>query len=349
MCLYTRNKQPRVAKKDIRVLKYLRERNGKYYGPYQETPVKLDKLIVAKPNKPQLRSIGSDKFNNNLYELAGGAIHAKLYERSGYGNTKKVAIIPAGSKYWLDSFGREIAATKMIVTEEDGENYEFDSQLGFEILEDAPEENGVKVADYMLEDGTFVHPSKELAGTAPVGRVVGFKKGKPIVASLDILKEMWDTSCDSKVDEYYLLLDEALKKDKDGISKMRAYKKKREDRFHALNACLDYHAENGEEWYMPTLSDMIIMLNNLLYLNAAIAITGIGTVIDGEEMFWTCSEHLSDFSWICYLHCGNMGCYEVSKIRSHSVIPFFASFSTQISTLSKFVRLYLPLLKHRGE
>lgn len=51
MCLYIRDKNPRIAKEDIVVLKYLRKENEQFYSPYQNTPVTLGKVLVASPSK----------------------------------------------------------------------------------------------------------------------------------------------------------------------------------------------------------------------------------------------------------------------------------------------------------
>ena len=54
MCLFIRDKEPQVAKRDIVVLKYLLEINGEYSSPCQGTPVTLGKLMVAQPDTPNI-------------------------------------------------------------------------------------------------------------------------------------------------------------------------------------------------------------------------------------------------------------------------------------------------------
>ena len=47
MCLYIGKNLPLVAEKDIVVYKYVDGDNGKYRTPYQDTPVTLNKTLVA--------------------------------------------------------------------------------------------------------------------------------------------------------------------------------------------------------------------------------------------------------------------------------------------------------------
>ena len=326
MCLYMREKQPRVAKRDIRVLKCLDVEDGRFTSPSQNTPVTLGELMIAKPDTPDISEYDKDMFGYNRFSLAGGAIHAKLYEKPDYGNTSREAIIPAGTEYWLDSFGREIAATKMIIQDKENDDYEHDKEFALEILQSAPVEKGIRLADYMLSSGTFIHP-ENLGKKAKdvIGRVVGFRKGNPLIAAIELYSEQWDPKYNSQVGKFYDTSEEALKKDTDGISKMRKYKENRNENLKAFNYCADYRADKKEEWYFPTLADVTTMLNNTLYINAAVALTGVGEMID-DRWFWTSSGYSSGYSWGCYLCHAQVGCYWGYKLYRGSVVPFFASF-----------------------
>ena len=327
MCLYMREMQPRVAKRDIRVLKCLDESNGCFSSPSQGTPITLGELMTAKPDAPDISKYDKDRFGYDRFSLAGGAIHAKLYESPDYGNTSREAIIPAGTEYWLDSFGREIAARQMIIQEKKNDSYEHDKDFALDILESAPTEKGIRIADYMLSSGSFVHPEKlDKKAKDVIGRVVGFRKGKPLIASIEYGCDAWDTKYDSKVGKQFSDSDEAIKKDADGISKMRKYKEKRNENLKALNYCADYRADKKEEWYMPNPDEMTTMLNNTLYLNAAVALTGIGSMID-DRWFWTSSEGSSGYSWYCGLGDDRVCCGWYGKRCRGSIVPFFASFT----------------------
>mgnify|MGYP007013962585 CR=1 FL=1 len=67
MCLYIRDKQPRVAKRDIVVLKYLnKDDENRFSSPWQETPVTLGELMVAQPDAPDINYECKDRHLNFL-------------------------------------------------------------------------------------------------------------------------------------------------------------------------------------------------------------------------------------------------------------------------------------------
>ena len=99
MCLYIRDKQPRVAKRDIVVLKYLKQDGKRYESPCQGTPVALGKLIVAQPDTPYIGNECKDLYDREIFSMGGGVIHAKLSESNGHGNYCAKAIIPKGTEY----------------------------------------------------------------------------------------------------------------------------------------------------------------------------------------------------------------------------------------------------------
>ena len=61
-----------------------------------------------------------------------------------------------------------------------------------EILENASEVNGIRIADYLLENGEFAKPQKGLSEDDVVGIVVGFHNEKPIIASLKFFTGVFD-------------------------------------------------------------------------------------------------------------------------------------------------------------
>jgi hypothetical protein len=122
MCLYTRSRQPKVAKRDFVVLKYLNKTKDEFKSPCQGTPVKLGETMIPHTSTPDIKREGADGFKNEIFSLTGGAIHAKLSENGDYGNYCAKAIIPKGARYWIDSFGTEIAASEMIITKIEGSN-----------------------------------------------------------------------------------------------------------------------------------------------------------------------------------------------------------------------------------
>lgn len=322
MCLYIRDKQPRVAKRDIVVLKYLKQVGKKYESPCQGTPVTLGKLMVAQPGTPCISYKGIDHYSRGIYSMGGGVIHAKLSESDDYGNYCAKAIIPKGTEYWIDSFGTEIAARQMLITKEEGSNESVDIQLFEEILGSAPEKNGIRVGDYYMIDNSFVHPTKRIAKTKVRGIVCGFyKDGSPIICALEMFREVWDTDSNSEIIEGVMELF-------DGREVTAQYKKQikgnDKERFGAFERCINYRKDKKEDWYFGSFGETMTMLDNAAYLNAARNITGLGFIINTDCWYWSCSEFGPYVSWGCCLDGGKV-CYDwSSKDYAGSFVPFYA-------------------------
>ena len=337
MCLYIRDKQPRVAKRDIVVLKYLKQVGKRYESPCQGTPVTLGKLMVAQPDTPYISYECKDLYGREISSMGGGVIHAKLSESDDYGNYCAKAIIPKGTEYWIDPFGTEIAARQMLITEEKGSNESVDTQLFKEILESAPEKNGIRVGDYQMIDDSFVHPTKRIAKTKVRGIVCGFyEDGSPIICALEMFREVWDTDRDSKIGEHTSW--EKAMKLFNGREVTAQYKKqikgKDKERFGAFERCINYRKDKKEDWYFGSLGETMTMLDNAAYLNAAHNITGLGFIINTDYWYWSCSECGSDGSWDCGLFRGRVGCYWDCKDYTGSIVPFYASTQAKKKSLS---------------
>ena len=318
MCLYFRKGMPKVAKRHIICLKYLRREDDRYFSPCQGTPVTLNEKMVATPSKPQEAYELTDDYGNEVRSLNGGVIHAKLLKNSGYGNCCVKAIIPKGTKYWVDPFGTEIAAKEMIVTSEKGSDAVLDDSFAKDILEDAPEVNGIRVGDYLLESGNYAHPSKRVKKA--VGIVAGFNPdGEPLIAALDRFYEQWGAY--DVLDKTYSV-SEACK-----LFNGREVTQKAKEKLYnypAFKVCVEYGNE-GDEWYMPALGEMTTMLNNAIYLNAAHTITDLGFAITTQYWFWSCSEDDSRGSLGCGLGRDRVGCGWRYKDCRRRIVPFLAS------------------------
>lgn len=328
MCLYIRDKKPQVAKKDIVVLKYLKQVDGRYESPCQGTPVTLGKLMVAQPDTPHISYECKDLYDRELSSMGGGVIHAKLSESDDYGNYCAKAIIPKGTEYWIDPFGTEIAARQMLITEEKGSNESADIQLFKEILESAPEKNGIRVGDYQMIDDSFVRPTKRIAKTKVRGIVCGFyEDGSPIICALEMFREVWDTDHNSKIEEH-TSWGKAMKLF-NGREVTAQYKKqikgKDKERFGAFERCINYRKDKKEDWYFGSLGETMTMLDNAVYLNAAHMITGLGFIINTNYWYWSCSGSDSGGSWGCGLGSGRVGCCWGYKGCTCSFVPFYAS------------------------
>lgn len=334
MCLYLREKQPRVAKKDITVLKYVKLCDKGITSPYQHTKIPVNEVMTAYPKKEDMESCGTDLLGNNVYSLSGGVIHAKLI-KGGFSECEgRKAIIPAGTEYWVSVRGDEIAARFMIVTDinwNKGDNKVSES-LFEEILENAPEVNGVRIGDYLLENGDYIRPRKGLSEDKVVGIVAGFHDGEPLIAALTFFVGAYDRLYNSKFGEYYNSNKDAIKAF-NGRSITKKYKEgDRDSRFEAFEACINYRKDKEEEWYSGAAGEVATMLDNCIYLNAAHQITGLGFVI-GDEWYHSCSERGYNGSWYCGYngswYCGLSGdgvnCGWGGKRLRGSIVPFLAS------------------------
>lgn len=330
MCLYIRDKQPRVAKRDIVVLKYLNQVGRRYESPCQGTPVTLGKLMVAQPDTHYISYECRDLYDRKIYSIGGGVIHAKLSENDDYSNYCAKAIIPKGTEYWINSFGTEIAARQMLITEEKGTNELVDIQLFKEILESAPEKNGIRVGDYQMIDDSFVHPTKKIVKTKVRGIVCGFyEDGIPIICALEMFREVWDAYCNYKIGEH--TLSKKAMKLFNGREVTAQYKKQIKDkdkwRFGAFESCINYRKDKKEDWYFGSIGETITMLDNAVYLNAAHMITGLGFITNTNYRYWSCSrsEEGSNCPYACYLS-GGVVYYDWDyKNYTRSIVPFYAS------------------------
>lgn len=330
MCLYIRNKKPRVAKRNIVVLKYLSKKDNKFYSPCQGAEVKLGEVLKAYPTTPNISNYNTDVYNRRISSLKGGAIHAKLCEDNEYGNYCAKAIIPKGTKYWLNSFGTEIAAERMLITEEKGNNDVIDNSLAREILATAPEVNGVRIGDYQLIDDSFIHPKKSIAKTKVRGIVCGFyENGNPIICALEVFLEVWDEDCDSKIGNHISYSEAMRLFNGKGITRKYIKKKyKDKSRYGAFERCINYRKDTGEKWFFGSLGETMIMLDNAIYLNAAHKITGFGFVFNDTGRYWSCSEASYSCFWYCNLFGYSVCCYWSYKNHVYRVVPFYDSTKT---------------------
>lgn len=310
------------------VLKYLKQVGKRYESPCQGTPVTLGKLMVAQPDTPRINYECKDPYDREIYSMGGGVIHAKLSESDDYGNYCAKAIIPKGTEYWIDPFGTEMAARQMLISKEKGSNESVGIQLFKEILESAPEKNGIRVGDYQMIDDSFVHPTKRIAKTKVRGIVCGFyEDGSPIICALEMFIEVWDTDYNSKIGEHTSW--EKAMKLFNGREVTAQYKKqikgKDKERFCAFERCINYRKDKKEDWYFGSLGETMTMLDNAAYLNAAHSITGLGFIINTDYQYWSCSAGDSSYSWRCYLLMHRVSCIWCYKGRTSRVVPFYAS------------------------
>lgn len=326
MCLYIKEQKPRVAKEDLTVLKYVKVYGDDIVSPYQFTKIPANEVLIASPNKEVIDSCEKDLLDNDMYSISGGAIHAKLIKAGFFGCECKKAIIPAGTEYWVDVHGDEIAARSMIVTDIDwdkGDNKV--SECIFEdILENAPEVNGVRIGDYLLENGTYARPRKGLTEDDVIGIVAGFHEGEPLIAALTFFVNAFDKLSNSAF-EFFYSSDNYVIKRFNGKRITEEYKvgNRRNKRFESFESCINYRKDKGEKWYLGTAGEVGTMMDNCIYLNAAHHLTGLGFLI-GNEYYNSCSEISCEYSWYCYLTRVRVSCFFGYKHCPRRTIPFLS-------------------------
>ena len=123
MCLYTLNKKPKIAEKDIIVYKWL-TKDG--HGPYYKVRNKQGKLLPFVKGY-EYTEIDEVKINAHInirkkkyYEINGGVFHAFINNdsvKSKYWITTFICykmIIPKGTEYWVSIDNTQVASKTLI-------------------------------------------------------------------------------------------------------------------------------------------------------------------------------------------------------------------------------------------
>ena len=334
MCLYIGNKKPMVAKKDIVVYKYVGGSEGNYETPFQNTPVKVNALMVAEGGNGNIA-----KENYEKYVINGGAIHACTSSNDSdfVGNTCLKAIIKEGTEFWVQDDFKQVAARSLYITDEVVEEEETSDfkDIYVSILESAEEhKDGLKVGHFLLSDKTYASPLSEFDHSKAIAVVMGFnpEDDSPIHVALDetylpfLTQYNYANSCQSDIRNR-----EDLKNDFDGykhtydIANAKDYKA---DLFKAIDYCINYSTEgtNKGDWHLGAGGESIMLAQNLAIVNASMLLTGIGTPIS-INWVWTSSQ-LRDgqvaCSWYVCLYDGYSDDYWLIRDYKRQVRPLLA-------------------------
>ena len=326
MCLYLKEQKPRVAKEDITVLKYVKVNDKVVTSPLQNTVIHANEVLTASPDKADIFCLGKDLFDNDTYSLNRGAIHAKLI-KGGFSNCEcRKAIIPSGTEYWVSVRGDEIAARSMIITDVDWDNGDnkVSDCIFEEILKNAQEVNGIRIGDYLLENGEYTKPRKGLSEDEVVGIVAGFHEEEPLIAALTYFVGAFDKMFNSSFGFFYGYDDVVIKRF-NGRYITEEYKvgDRRNKRFEAFEACINYRKNKDEKWYLGAAGEVATMLDNCIYLNAAHHITSLGFLM-GDEWYNSCTEGGRDYFWGCYLRNSKLHCRWYYKDDKNKIVPFLS-------------------------
>lgn len=126
MCLYATTKEALIAEEDIKVIKAVRVKRGKYYSPYQQS------LLEDKCLNINVITHTSIIYGEGIHACTNieTAMHHKNHLERNFMHDKFILIngvIPKGTYYWKDGDG-EIAA-KHIKFDRSGETNWFNKLI----------------------------------------------------------------------------------------------------------------------------------------------------------------------------------------------------------------------------
>jgi len=269
MCLIIENNiEGYVLEEDLTVFKQL-EGNDKdgYRTPCQGWEVELGKLLKPDQPEPEISDYGFKK------QINGGAIHA--YLKVGGRSSIHKAVIPKGSRVWLQDDLSEIAATQMIIEPEEVTVGETDLSR---FLEGA--------ADVWLKSGE----QKKITDSYNKDDVVGFvlKSGKIVSANFNPTTTVF--SNDPLTEQTEQTDFEIAKKDMNGQANTERLKK--ECSGSGLKA-IDGLKDNE---YLPSMGELMEAFCELESVNLSRQFLGL-TLIP-HIWFWTSTVRSNENMWI---------------------------------------------------
>ena len=330
MCLCISNKKPLVAKKDIVVYKFVQIENGKYVTPFLNTPVKVNTLMVAEDGSGDIVKESCRK-----YRIDEGAIHActsSYYDEFSY-NVCLKAYIKEGTEFWVQDDFKQIAARSLYITDEVVTDKQNTNIIEFckMFIDDAPtNKDGVRIGDVLLADKTYVSPLGDFDKSKVIGYVSCFNPhdDSPIHVAikntyLPFLKDvLYNNSCHS------LISSDKIEEDFDGykhtynIAKADDYKA---ELFNAIDYCINYKSEgtNKGDWYLGATGELIAIAKNLIFINSAIILAGIGEIFNLNRS-WSSSQHSDGqhvYLWNISLKDGNSNICGLNQYYEFQVRP----------------------------
>ena len=330
MCLCTKQKEPLVAQRNIKVYKhvsYIDDDKKTAKSCWQGTRFNLNADFV--PDSSTVDITGYSEYS----EINGGVIHACLYPDYGRGRCL-VAYIPKGTEYWIGFEGTTVCAKKLHVTNQEvtPENFAgMDEELAMQLYSDAPSFNGIKIGCFLVKntDDSKMFVSPILVNDKPteniIGIVVGFTpENKPIIASHKHYLESTsiDNCHDCSLNDKYLSREEA-RKDFNGYKNFKGRKKVCEGnptRFEVYAQVTAF----GEEYYVPALGEMECMLENIKYVAAGFTLASRNCPVSMAGWYWTSSERSADRGWECHISSYGVRSDWDDKDYHFRVVPFVA-------------------------
>lgn len=276
MCLYIGSKSKFVAKHDIIVYKKLSKisKTG-WITPHRYWPIEFNKVLIPD-------GVAREKMYGYKYIINEGAIHAYTSSPESKEQCEEffAAKIPAGTTFWLQDDLSEVAAEKMIITTEHPEPGERMDLSDYYHL-------GV---DVYLKNGSRAKNDESFS----VSEVIGLFAFDNRVISTKIEKDVFSTGglVDPKCEYPYTYDFELAKKDMNGYTNTKSLEK------HLVNhPAIDICKKLGEDWYLPSLGELIEAFSNLLCINLTLRKLNLPIIEYG--WFWSSSVKTREYAWRC--------------------------------------------------
>ena len=269
MCLIIGNNiEGYVLEEDLTIFKHLEGNNENgYRTPCQGWKVELGKLLKPDQPEPEISDYGFKR------QINGGAIHAYLKVKGRCDVYK--AVIPKGSRVWLQDDISEIAATQMIIEPEEVISGETDLSR---FLEGA--------ADVWLKSGE----QKKITDSYNKEDVIGFvlKSGKIVSANFNTTATIF--SDDPLTGQIEQIDFEIAKKDMNG--QVNTERLKKECSGSGLKA-IDSLKDNE---YLPSMGELMEAFCELESVNLSRQFLGL-TLIP-HNWFWTSTVRSNETMWV---------------------------------------------------
>lgn len=309
MCLKISNKEGHIAKKDIKCYKLLRKCWKNYITPSRNWKIKFEVELVPDEKEPKIGSYGYK------YVLEGGAIYAFLdtngngYDRY-YGSEVEIfeAIIPQGTRFWLQDDLKQIASQKIIITKKKAPKNACVDYSDFLYI----------AADVRLSDGRREFASEKLNPET----VIGIYSGNKIVATEVVEKKFCKNKGLKSTKGIKLCKDEdEAKADKNGYQNTQNLKKL-SLKLPAIKHCLEYETPGTSKgnWYLPSEGELIETFLNLESINLTLKV--LGREIIPYEWFWSSTIYSDQYAWGCFSNCRCLNWNCDSIWCDYFVLPF---------------------------
>lgn len=307
MCLYIGKKEGHIAKHDIVVYKKLNKRgDDKYITPCQGWPVKLGTTLVPDEKRPSISECGFK------YSLSGGAIHAYLDPKTGDGGHTFKAIIPKGTKFWIQEDMNQVAARELKLTSEevDPRGIEFDYTTFLEY----------GCADVRLKGGKRFSMTEDVDSTEVEGiYAYGDQCIAREISEYTKFSERRLERYPSEKFAYFGSLDEAMAH----MGGKELSKILEESCSDSNLLALKFCREQGG--YLPSEGELVKAMENLEAINITRRALGLKAIpydwvwsssVKNDEYVWVVrgGGNWDSFCWYWYFYC----CYRI-------VVPFLGS------------------------